>query len=271
MPSDNSGGHDSRLVLSLEHVSKWYHRGTSREHQVLRDVSLQIHEREVLVVIGPSGSGKSTLLRCINLLDPPQEGVIRFRDREWDATDLATRSPLKRWQNGKRLRRMRAELGMVFQHFNLFPHLTALANVAIGPRRALHIPRHEARERARAELDRVGLSDKAGAYPSQLSGGQKQRVAIARALAMRPKLMMFDEATSALDPELVSGILDEIKGLAETGMTMIVVTHEMGFAREVGDRIVFMDAGQVIETGPARELIAHPQNPRTKAFLQAIL
>jgi ABC-type polar amino acid transport system ATPase subunit len=266
-----AAGPEAPVCLSVQGLNKWYHRRTPKENHVLRDVSLDVHEREVLVVIGPSGSGKSTLLRCLNWLDPPERGVMKFRGKEWDTAQMHSLSPVRRWRQEQELRQLRAELGMVFQHFNLFPHMTVLRNVALGPRQVLHVSKEEARQRAMTELRRVGLDEKAHSYPSQLSGGQKQRVAIARSLAMQPTLMMFDEATSALDPELVSGILNEMKRLAESGMTMIVVTHEMGFAREVGDRIVFMDDGRVVEVGPARELIASPQNDRTKAFLNAIL
>jgi polar amino acid transport system ATP-binding protein len=171
----------------------------------------------------------------------------------------------------RQLRHVRTQMGMVFQHFNLFPHMTVLANVASAPVRVLGLSRGEARERAEQELERVGLADRGRSYPSQLSGGQKQRVAIARALAMRPQMMLFDEATSALDPELIGGILEEMKKLAQEGMTMMVVTHEMGFAREVGDRLIFMDAGRIVEQGDAREVLANPQNERTRDFLRAIL
>jgi ABC-type polar amino acid transport system ATPase subunit len=181
------------------------------------------------------------------------------------------RNPVARLRYERDLRRMRSRIGMVFQHFNLFPHKTALKNVMVGPRRVLGISTAEAKERAVAELERVGLGGKASAYPNQLSGGQKQRVAIARAMAMRPELMLFDEVTSALDPEIVKDVLDQIKALAAAGMTMIVVTHEMRFAREVGDRIIFMDEGKIIEEGEAKTLISAPQSPRTQAFLRAIL
>ena len=261
----------NREVLRLDAVNKWYHRGTHRQHHALQDINLNVTKGEVLVVIGPSGSGKSTLLRCINFIAPPETGNVIFLGRKWCAEDLPRRNPLAWLQYERQLIYLRTHIGMVFQHFNLFPHMTALQNVTLGPVRVLGMSRNEAKDRAAQELQRVGLGDKAGAYPSQLSGGQKQRVAIARALVMRPKMMLFDEVTSALDPELIGGILEEIKKLALAGMTMIVVTHEMGFAREVGDRILFMDAGQIVEEGPARELIRSPQNARTQAFLRAIL
>jgi ABC-type polar amino acid transport system ATPase subunit len=258
-------------VLRLEAVSKWFHRGSRRAVHVLKDIDLTVHKGESLVVIGPSGSGKSTLLRCINLIAPPESGNVIFLDRKWCAAESAGRHPIAWWKNEQHLIHVRTNVGMVFQHFNLFPHMTALQNVAIGPRRVLRLPGAEARERAREELARVGMADAAHAYPSQLSGGQKQRVAIARALVMRPQLMLFDEVTSALDPELIGGILDEMRKLALGGMTMIVVTHEMGFAREVADRIIFMDGGRIVEQGPTRQMIHDPQNPRTQAFLRAIL
>jgi polar amino acid transport system ATP-binding protein len=258
--------------LKVENLNKWFHRGTPRENHVLSDVNLTVDKGEVVVIIGPSGSGKSTLLRCINFIAPPETGRVVFLGREWTAESRPTvLNPPARLRYERDLLQLRAHIGMVFQHFNLFPHMTALRNVAIGPVRVLGMGRREANELAQAELARVGLGNKANAYPSQLSGGQKQRVAIARALAMNPKLMLFDEVTSALDPELIGGILEEIKKLALAGMTMIVVTHEMGFAREVGDRVIFMDAGQVVEQGKARDVIGHPQNARTQAFLKAIL
>ncbi|MBA2298269.1 MAG: amino acid ABC transporter ATP-binding protein [Actinobacteria bacterium] len=241
-----------------------------REVQVLRGVDLRVTKGEVLVVIGPSGSGKSTLLRCLNFIAPPDQGSVTFLGRRLTG-DVPRRRPAERIRYERELRYFRTHIGIVFQHFNLFPHMTAADNVALGPMRGLGLSGHDARERSVEELTRVGMADKVNAYPSQLSGGQKQRVAIARALAMRPQLMLFDEATSALDPELIGGILDEMKRLAETGMTMIVVTHEMGFAREVGDRVVFMDEGRIVEEGAARELIENPKNERTQAFLSAIL
>jgi ABC-type polar amino acid transport system ATPase subunit len=258
-------------ILRLEGVNKWFHRGTLRHLHVLRDIDLTVARGEVLVVIGPSGSGKSTLLRCINFIAPPETGKVIFMGREWCLENVPRWSPAARLRHERDLIQLRTRIGMVFQHFNLFPHMTALQNVTLAPRRVLRLSAREAQEQGMELLDRVGLGDRAGAYPGQLSGGQKQRVAIARALAMRPQLMLFDEVTSALDPELIGGVLEEMKKLAEAGMTMIVVTHEMGFAREVGDRIVFMDAGQIVEEAPARELIKNPANPRTQAFLRAIL
>ncbi len=225
---------------------------------VLKDVSLDVAKGEVVVIIGPSGSGKSTLLRCLNYLEPVQSGEI--------------------WIDGIRLdhhktniRAVRAEVGIVFQSFNLFPHLTALRNVMLAPLVVRKRPEAEVRQEAVAILTKVGLQDKVDAYPAQLSGGQQQRVAIARALAMHPKLMLFDEVTSALDPELVREVLDVMKQLARDGMTMIVVTHEMGFAREVADRVIFMDEGRIVEEGTAAELFDRPKNQRTQEFLGKIL
>jgi polar amino acid transport system ATP-binding protein len=258
-------------LLKVEQLNKWFSRGTLRSNHVLKDVNLKVTKGEVLVVIGPSGSGKSTLLRCINFIAPPETGRIVFSGREWSAKARPRFNPMARLGYERDLHQLRAQIGMVFQHFNLFPHMTVLRNVTIGPVRVHRLSQSKAEKLAMVELERVGLGEKARAYPSQLSGGQKQRVAIARALAMKPKIMLFDEVTSALDPELIGGILEEMKKLAQSGMTMIVVTHEMGFAREVGDRLVFMDAGSVVEEGPARELLANPQNARTKAFLKAIL
>ena len=240
---------------------------------MLKDVDVSVEKGEVLVVIGPSGSGKSTLLRCLNFLAPPGD---RHRDvPRADDVDARTgrgcRVPA-RLDYERGLRHFRTQMGMVFQHFHLFPHMTVLDNVAAAPDPRAR-PR-QARRRARGPPPSSSASawaSKAENYPSQLSGGQKQRVAIARALAMKPQLMLFDEATSALDPELIGGILDEMRKLAEAGMTMIVVTHEMGFAREVGDRLIFMDEGRIVEQGSAREVLASPQNPRTQAFLRAIL
>ncbi len=258
-------------ILRLEGVNKWFHRGTLRNQHVLKDIDLEVTRGEVLVVIGPSGSGKSTLLRCINFVAPPDTGTVVFLGRRWSKDTIPRIHPVARMRYERELNLLRTHIGMVFQHFNLFPHMTALDNVTLGLTRVLKVRRREARDRAMVELERVGLKEKATSYPSQLSGGQKQRVAIARALAMKPQLMLFDEVTSALDPELIGGILEEMKKLALEGMTMIVVTHEMGFAREVGDRLMFMDGGVIVEEGPARDVIKSPQNPRTQAFLRAIL
>ena len=258
-------------ILRLEGVNKWFHRGTLRTIHVLKDITLEVTRGEVLVVIGPSGSGKSTLLRCINFVSPPETGTVIFLGRKWSKDNVPRIHPIERMKYERELNLLRTRIGMVFQHFNLFPHMTALQNVTLGLTRVLKVPGKQARERAMVELERLGLGAKAKSYPSQLSGGQKQRVAIARALAMKPQLMLFDEVTSALDPELIGGILEEIKKLALEGMTMIVVTHEMGFAREVGDRLMFMDEGLIVEEGPAREMIKNPSNARTQAFLRAIL
>ena len=256
-------------ILALNGINKWFGEGTSRHH-VLKDVTLTVRKGEVLVIIGPSGSGKSTLLRCVNMLTSPEQGSITFMGRRW-SSPVSGWNPLAAFRHERDLRELRTRIGMVFQHFNLFPHKTALKNVMLAPMRVLGLSAGAARERSLAELDRVGMKLKADAYPGQLSGGQKQRVAIARAMVMRPELMLFDEATSALDPEIIEEILGQMKKLAAEGMTMIVVTHEMGFAREVGDRIVFMDEGRIVEEGPARDLIAAPKNPRTQTFLRAIL
>jgi len=261
---------NAKTILRLEGVNKWFHRGTLRNAHVLKDINLEVTRGEVLVVIGPSGSGKSTLLRCINFVAPPETGTVVFLGRKW-TKDNVPLNPIGRISYERELNVLRTHIGMVFQHFNLFPHMTALQNVTLGLTRALGVPGKQARERAMVELERLGLGAKAKSYPSQLSGGQKQRVAIARALAMKPQLMLFDEVTSALDPELIGGILEEMKKLALEGMTMIVVTHEMGFAREVGDRLMFMDEGAIVEEGPAREVIKSPRNERTQAFLRAIL
>jgi polar amino acid transport system ATP-binding protein len=236
--------------------------------EVLKGIDFDVRPGEVSVVVGPSGSGKSTFLRCINHLEKINAGRI------WVAGDL-----IGYRQRGDRLHEMhdreiaaqRRSVGMVFQRFNLFPHMTAIGNVVEAPLCVKHKSRSDARDRAAALLDRVGIGDKMDNYPSQLSGGQQQRVAIARALAMEPKLMLFDEPTSALDPELVGEVLDVMKDLARDGMTMIVVTHEIGFAREVGDKLTFMDDGVVVESGAPRDVIAHPQHNRTKAFLSKVL
>jgi ABC-type polar amino acid transport system ATPase subunit len=225
---------------------------------VLKDVSLDVARGEVVVIIGPSGSGKSTLLRCLNYLEPVQSGEIRVDGIRLD-------------HHKTNIRKVRAEVGMVFQSFNLFPHLSVLRNVMLAPVIVRKRPEAEVRQEALAILAKVGLQDKTDAFPSQLSGGQQQRVASARALAMQPKLMLFDEVTSALDPELVREVLDVMKQLARDGMTMIVVTHEMGFAREVADRVIFMDEGQIVEQGSAEDVFDRPQNQRTKEFLGKIL
>jgi general L-amino acid transport system ATP-binding protein len=225
--------------------------------QALHSIDLDVRTGEVVVVIGPSGSGKSTLIRCINLLEDYQGGEILV-----DGEKVV---------RGKALAKVRAEVGMVFQSFNLFPHLTALANVALGPLRVRHMPKREAEARALALLDKVGLAAHAHKLPGQLSGGQQQRVAIARALAMEPKVLLFDEPTSALDPEMVGEVLDVMQALARTGVTMVIVTHEMGFARRVADRVIFMEAGRVIEQAPPAEFFSAPREERTQAFLQAIL
>ncbi|MCX4910773.1 amino acid ABC transporter ATP-binding protein [Streptomyces sp. NBC_00878] len=236
--------------------------------EVLKGIDLEVRQGEVFVLVGPSGSGKSTFLRCINHLEKVNGGrlwvdgeLVGYRQRGDTIYELKDREVALK----------RRDIGMVFQRFNLFPHMTALENVIEAPVQVKKEGRTQARERAAALLERVGLADKAGTYPSQLSGGQQQRVAIARALAMKPKLMLFDEPTSALDPELVGEVLDVMRGLAEEGMTMIVVTHEMGFAREVGDALVFMDGGVVVESGHPRDVITDPQHERTRAFLSKVL
>ena len=236
--------------------------------EVLSGIDLEVAPREVLVLLGPSGSGKSTFLRCINHLEQIDAGRLSVDGELVGYRQVGDRIHELR---EREVARKRAEIGMVFQRFNLFPHLTAEENVAVGPQHVRRVPRAAALARAQIMLERVGLADKRAAYPAALSGGQQQRVAIARALAMDPKLMLFDEPTSALDPELVGEVLEVMKQLANDGMTMIVVTHEMGFAREVGDRVVFMDAGVVVEQGAPAELFAAPQHARTKAFLSRIL
>jgi len=236
--------------------------------EVLRGVTMDVDRGEVVVVIGPSGSGKTTFLRCINHLERVDAGKIYV-----DGELVGYREKNGRLvEDGEaEVARKRAAIGMVFQRFNLFPHLSALGNVIEAPLRVKKLPRRQADELGRGLLEKVGLGEKLNAYPSQLSGGQQQRVAIARALAMQPKLMLFDEATSALDPELVGEVLEVMKSLAREGMTMIVVSHEMGFAREVADRIVFMDEGVIVEEGPPEELFLRPLQPRTRAFLSKIL
>ncbi|MBE7187680.1 amino acid ABC transporter ATP-binding protein [Jatrophihabitans endophyticus] len=236
--------------------------------QVLKGIDLQVGRGDVTCLVGPSGSGKTTMLRCINHLEKINGGrlyvdgeLMGYREKGGRLHELHPREAAKQ----------RRDIGMVFQHFNLFPHMTALQNVIEAPTRVKRAKRAVATESAQALLERVGLGDKAKAYPAQLSGGQQQRVAIARALAMEPKLMLFDEPTSALDPELVGEVLDAMKQLARDGMTMVVVTHEMGFAREVGDSLVFMDGGVVVESGAPRDVLGNPQHERTKSFLSKVL
>ena len=250
-------------MVRAEGVSKSF--GTNH---VLKSIDLEVRKGEVLCIIGPSGSGKSTFLRCINHLERVDAGrlsvdgqVVGYRQHGEKLYELKP----------KEAARQRREIGMVFQRFNLFPHMTALENVIEAPIGVKRVPKAAAVARAQELLDRVGLADKGDHYPAQLSGGQQQRVAIARALAMEPKLMLFDEPTSALDPELVGEVLDVMQGLAASGMTMVVVTHEMGFAREVADELVFMDGGVVVESGDPREVLANPQHQRTQAFLSKVL
>ena len=236
--------------------------------EVLKGLDLEVAHGEVMCLLGPSGSGKSTFLRCINHLEKINSGrlsvdgeLVGYRESGDKLHEL----------HENVVARKRAEIGMVFQHFNLFPHMTALENVTLAPTRVLGVPRREARERAVQVLERVGLADKRDVHPVALSGGQQQRVAIARALAMQPKLMLFDEPTSALDPELVGDVLDAMRGLAHEGMTMIVVTHEIGFAREVADTVVFMDDGVVVESGSPDQVLGAPRHERTRSFLQKVL
>lgn len=243
------GNTEEQPVVRIKELHKSY-----GDLEVLKGVDLDVKRGEVVVILGPSGSGKSTLLRCVNLLEVPTSGKIFFEDTE--ITDPSTD-----------INELRKHVGMVFQSFNLFPHLTAKGNVMLAQQKVLKRSKEEAEKIALAELEKVGLLERADHYPNQLSGGQQQRVAIARALAMEPHVMLFDEATSALDPELVRGVLDVMKSLAKEGMTMMVVTHEMGFARDVADRVVFMDGGVVVEQGAPAEVFDHPQHNRTKDFL----
>ena len=240
-------------MIDVKHLSKSF-----GDHLVLDDISEHIHPQEKVVIIGPSGSGKSTFLRCLNLLETPTKGSITFDGTE--ITDPKVDINL-----------VRRQMGMVFQHFNLFPNMTIRKNITLAPVQTGLMKQAEADETASTLLRRVGLEDKADAYPSQLSGGQKQRIAIVRALAMKPKLMLFDEPTSALDPEMVGEVLDVMKQLAEEGMTMVVVTHEMGFAREVGTRVLFMDGGHILEQNKPHAFFANPKEERTKEFLSKVL
>ena len=253
----------SNLMVKAEGVCKRFGR-----LEVLKGIDLEVRRGEVMCILGPSGSGKSTFLRCINHLEEINSGrlyvdgeLVGYRESGGKLYELRENE----------IARKRAEIGMVFQHFNLFPHMTALENVTLAPIRVKGVPRSDARNRGQQLLQRVGLGDKLDTYPVALSGGQQQRVAIARALAMEPKLMLFDEPTSALDPELVGDVLDAMRQLARDGMTMIVVTHEMGFAREVADEAVFMDAGVVVESGPPADVLGSPRHERTRAFLSKVL
>jgi ABC-type polar amino acid transport system ATPase subunit len=243
----------SRHAIEFRKVNKSF-----GQHHVLRDISFVVDPAEIIVICGPSGSGKSTLIRCINQLEPIQSGTISIFGQPID-------------QSKQRLPELRSQIGMVFQAFNLYPHKTALENVALAPILVKGMARQKAHELARGLLQRVGVSDKADAYPAYLSGGQQQRVAIARALAMQPKIMLFDEPTSALDPEMINEVLQVIGGLAKDGMTMVIVTHEMGFARGVANRIIFMDSGEILESSLAGTFFSNPKNERAKAFLSKIL
>ena len=246
-------GDNGRALVELDQVKKSF-----GDNVVLNDVNLTVERGSAIVIAGPSGSGKSTMLRCVNGLEPIDSGEVRF-----DGTPVD--------YSGKALSRLRADIGVVFQQFNLFPHMTVLDNVVLGPVKSKGVSREEARERARRLLERVGIPEKADEYPADLSGGQQQRVAIARALAMEPKLMLFDEPTSALDPEMIREVLDVMRQLARDGMTMVVVTHEMGFAREVCDRIVFIDEGVIVEQGPPAEFFANAQSERAREFVDKII
>ncbi len=242
-------------IIQVKDLKKYYKKGVIK---ALDGVTVDINRGDVMVVIGPSGSGKSTLLRSLNLLEEPTSGTILF-----EGVDITSKKI--------DINKHRQKMGMVFQHFNLFPHKTILENMILAPVEVKHMPREEAREKAMQLLERVGLADRADAYPIQLSGGQKQRIAIVRALCMEPDVMLFDEPTSALDPEMVGEVLDVMKELAHDGMTMVVVTHEMGFAREVGNRVLFMAAGKLVEEGTPEEIFEHPHSERLQDFLSKVL
>ena len=243
----------SDKIIQMEEVNKWF-----GDFQVLKNVNLQVSSKQKIVVCGPSGSGKSTLIRCINRLEEHQKGKIIV-----DGTELT--------ENTKNIEKIRAEVGMVFQQFNLFPHLSILDNCTLAPIWVKKMPKKEAEELAMKQLEQVQIVDQAKKFPGQLSGGQQQRCAIARALCMKPKIMLFDEPTSALDPEMIKEVLDAMVNLAKAGMTMIVVTHEMGFAKEVADEVIFMDEGMIVEKQPTKDFFANPKSDRTKLFLSQIL
>jgi len=243
----------SSSIINIENVNKWF-----GDFQVLKDINLEVQPKQKIVVCGPSGSGKSTLIRCINRLEEHQEGKIIV-----DGTELS--------ENTKNIEQIRAEVGMVFQQFNLFPHLSILDNCTLAPIWVKKMPKKQAEELAMQQLEQVQIADQAHKYPGQLSGGQQQRSAIARALCMKPKIMLFDEPTSALDPEMIKEVLDAMVNLAKGGMTMIVVTHEMGFAKEVADEVIFMDEGMIVEKNTTKEFFANPKSDRTKLFLSQIL
>ncbi|MCG8532441.1 MAG: amino acid ABC transporter ATP-binding protein [Desulfovibrionales bacterium] len=240
-------------MIEIKDINKWY-----GDFHVLKNVSEKVEKGEVLVICGPSGSGKSTFIRCINRLEEIQKGEIMLEGHSIHADDVNVND-------------LRTEVGMVFQQFNLYPHLTVLENVTLAPIKVRNMPKGKAEELAMVLLERVGIHDQASKYPIELSGGQQQRVAIARALAMKPKVMLFDEPTSALDPEMINEVLNAMKDLAREGMTMLCVTHEMGFAREVADRVIFMDGGEIVEEGTPEHFFTNPQHARTKAFLKEIL
>ena len=243
----------SSSIINIENVNKWF-----GDFQVLKDINLEVQPKQKIVVCGPSGSGKSTLIRCINRLEEHQEGKIIV-----DGTELS--------ENTKNIEQIRAEVGMVFQQFNLFPHLSILDNCTLAPIWVKKMPKRQAEELAMQQLEQVQIADQAHKFPGQLSGGQQQRSAIARALCMQPKIMLFDEPTSALDPEMIKEVLDAMVNLAKGGMTMIVVTHEMGFAKEVADEVIFMDEGMIVEKNTTKEFFANPKSDRTKLFLSQIL
>jgi len=250
-------------LITLKNIQKFY-----GEHHVLKDINLEVSQGEVVVIIGPSGSGKSTLLRCINYLEKIQEGSIQIEGKE---IGLIHQDGKQKDMSEKEINRIRQDVGMVFQSFNLFPHRSVLDNITLAPLTLKKVGKKDIKEKALELLEKVGLADKADQFPDNLSGGQKQRVAIARALAMQPKVMLFDEPTSALDPELIGEVLEVMKQLAKEGMTMIVVTHEMSFARDVADRVIVMDDGRIVEEGTPTKIFTDPSEQRTKSFLKKVL